>query len=240
MEPMTYVNIGVDIGQRVDYTAVSVAEAGARPTGCTVKAWVPDPFGVADAWADEPEQETLWLIRHLERLPLGTSYPDVAKRIAQIIANLGKRHAEQSKNELDPPTLRLRLLVDQTGVGAPVLDLIRAALRDSACTITGVTFACGDRYERGGREARLGKAFLVSHLQALLQTGRIQLPRASREAQSMREELLNYQIKVDPDGMAKFGAFSTGAHDDLATALGLACLEDPRRYTARTAPSIYV
>ena len=37
--------------------------------------------------------------------------------------------------------------------------------------------------------------------------------------------MLDYEIKVDPDGDAKFGAFRVGSHDDLVTALGLAVLE---------------
>ena len=40
------------------------------------------------------------------------------------------------------------------------------------------------------------------------------------------EELLNYEIRINDNANAQFGAFRVGAHDDLATALGLACCED--------------
>jgi hypothetical protein len=38
--------------------------------------------------------------------------------------------------------------------------------------------------------------------------------------------LLNYEIRVNENASAQFGAFKVGSHDDLATALGLACWEE--------------
>jgi hypothetical protein len=39
----------------------------------------------------------------------------------------------------------------------------------------------------------------------------------------MIEELLNYEIHVSEEGRDQYGAFKIGSHDDLVTALGLAC-----------------
>lgn len=96
-----------------------------------------------------------------------------------------------------------------------------------------VTFAYGDRYDR--RAGRVGKAYLVSRLQALLQTGRIKLPRTP-EAERLAEELMDYEIRVEKDGGDRSGAFRVGAHDDVVTALGLAELEEPSR--VHTMPAI--
>jgi hypothetical protein len=71
----------------------------------------------------------------------------------------------------------------------------------------------------------LGKAYLVSRLQALLQCGRLHLPR-TREAEVLTEELLDYEIRVDENANDKYGAFKVGVHDDLVTALGLAVQVD--------------
>jgi hypothetical protein len=49
------------------------------------------------------------------------------------------------------------------------------------------------------------------------------------EAAAMREELLDYEIKVSEDANERYGAFKVGAHDDLVTALGLAVQEGPDR-----------
>ena len=59
-----------------------------------------------------------YLVRHLERLPLGTPYPDVASRVSGVVAKLDERAAARVH-----PTIYL----EATGVGQPVVDLLRAA-----------------------------------------------------------------------------------------------------------------
>jgi len=65
---MTLVVIGVDIGQKRDPTAICVAEVDRRAAG--------------------GRTETHFLIRHLERLALGTQYPKVADRVAGITSRV--------------------------------------------------------------------------------------------------------------------------------------------------------
>ena len=112
--------------------------------------------------------------------------------------------------------------VDATGVGKPVVDL----LRDAGLNVKEVYLNGTDQAITGERrELRLGKSLMVSRLQVLLQTGRIHLP-STPEAGLLIQELLNYEIRVNDNANAQFGAFRIGAHDDLATALGLACWEE--------------
>src|SRR5678816_316985 len=50
-------------------------------------------------------------LRHLERLPLGTPYPDVVARVRNMVRS--------------PDMLgRCQLMVDATGVGPPVVDTV--------------------------------------------------------------------------------------------------------------------
>jgi len=49
----------------------------------------------------------------------------------------------------------------------------------------------------------------------------------------MVRELQDYEIRIDPNANEQYGAFSTGAHDDLVTALGLATLEPPAQPNVR-------
>ena len=86
--------IGVDIGQKQDPTAIAVAEAERREIS-------------------RERSDTHYLIRHLDRLPLGTAYPKVAQHVARV--------ADQARQRTgDTPTI----YVDATGVGQPVLELI--------------------------------------------------------------------------------------------------------------------
>ena len=192
------VTMGVDIGQKRDPTAICVAEEDTRK--------------VEQRTADH------FLIRHLERLPLGTLYPRVAERISQVASGV-LRHSGCY------PTL----YVDATGVGAPIVDLLWEESSDLA-EIVAVYFTHGDKrteeLREGELQVKLGKAYLVSRLQALLQTGRLHLPR-TREAEALAQELLDYEIRVDENANDRYGAFRVGTHDDLVTALGLATQKAP-------------
>jgi hypothetical protein len=151
-----------------------------------------------------------FVARHVERMPLGTPYPAVVDRLVVIHWKLVADH-EQAP-----------IWVDATGLGAPVVDL----LREARLPVTPVYLTGTDKAVREGSELHLGKAVLVSRLQVLLQSGQIHLPKTA-EAQALIDELLSYEIRVTDAGHAQFGAFKTGAHDDLVTALGLAVWQPP-------------
>ena len=74
-------------------------------------------------------------VRHLERVPLGTPYPGVVERVREIT-----RHGELAG--------RCALAVDGTGVGAPVVDMLRAARL--GCEISAVTITGGERQHQNG------------------------------------------------------------------------------------------
>jgi hypothetical protein len=104
-----------------------------------------------------------------------------------------------------------------------VVDLLQERLED--VEPVPVYFTHGDRRtektEEGRRTVTLGKAWLTSRLQGLLQSGRLHLPK-TRETQELAKELLEFDIRVDENANERYGAFRVGTHDDLVTALGLA------------------
>ncbi len=219
---MESVTIGADIGQKVDPTAIAVCEALRRETGRMLRG----PGYGDGSFEHRPETEFAFEARHLERLPLGTDYPAVAARLAEVARGVLARAAEGGR----PRPAKVRLVVDATGVGAPVVDIVRQAIKGTPVVLSAATFTHGDRLDGhvGAREIRVGKAYLVSRLQALLQTDRLALPPNHPEAAALARELMDYEIKVDEDANDTYGAFKIGSHDDLVTALGLAVLEDPR------------
>lgn len=229
------VHIGVDVGQKQDPTAIVIAELSERPSGRLrhIQAHT-DSAGYHQGYS-EPIMETVYTVRMMQRLALGTVYPDVAARVAEIAcsAHLFGRD-------------RL-LLIDETGVGLPVYELIAAEVDArpqgrERVRMRPVMFTYGDRYERyrhGEAGSRLGKAYLVSRLQALLQTDRIHIPEEHPEAPAMLTEIKNYEIRVDQNAHDTYGAFKVGTHDDLVTALGLAVLDDPRDYRITLGPRMF-
>ncbi len=89
---------GVDLGQARDYTAIVVLERFEELTGEAAKG----------QWLKQVRYE----ISHLERPSLGTPYPAIIGRLKELIAGL-------------PDYERLKIVVDRTGVGRPVVDLMR-------------------------------------------------------------------------------------------------------------------
>lgn len=233
---MGIVTIGIDIGKKRDPTAIAVCEKEDRPSGriqtITRTVYhhknyrtigdhglitrVLDPHDEGEEVECKAEiMEAHFLVRHLERLPLQTPYPKVVKRIEEITFKI----KEMEKEPL--------IYVDSTGVGQPVIDMMEAS--NIKGIIYAVYFTHGDRLSVQGYQFTLGKAYLVSRLQALLQSGRVHLPN-TQESENLARELLDYEIHVDEKANDTYGAFKVGSHDDLVTALGLAVFYEPRRW----------
>ncbi len=216
------IQIGVDIGQRRDSTAIVVAER--------VEIGRTQDFAWGRALPAKAGQ-VQFEVRYMERLPLGTPYPDVARRLAEIVGRLPRTVA------YPPPDPRLAALyqdlprrrsvtvcVDATGVGQPVVDVIVEAGID----VTPVYITAGRQVTETHGELHLAKEQMVSYLQVLVQQRRILLP-DTPEANAMVRELLDFEIRVTEHANAQFEA-RTGSHDDYVTALALATWDvDSRR-----------
>jgi len=143
-------------------------------------------------------------VRHLERLPIGTDYTRQVERIRELVA-------------LKPGS---ELVVDQTGVGRAVIDIMREkGLKPRAVTITG-----GDHVARDetSREYRVPKRDLVTAMQLSLQTQRLKVAKSLRDAQRWADELLAFQVEITASGHDRYGNDATLAgHDDLVIATAL-------------------
>lgn len=157
--------------------------------------------------ADKDLHEVRWM----ERLPLGTSYPGVVDRVIAVHAGAAARQPLEQRSP--------ELLLDATGLGQPVVDLVR----QRKVKVTPVYLTGGDSATKVGDAWRIAKSALVSRLQVLFQDERVRFGSRDPLAEAMVDELLNFEIKVSEGGQDTYGAFKTGAHDDLVVALGLAC-----------------
>lgn len=218
--PRRHVRIGIDLGTLVDHTAIGVVE-------------IVDTQELEEEHivrlTRQPDQRR-YTMRYLRRLPLNTAYPDIAVRIADIVVAL-RRTA---------PDATPHLYVDATGVGWPVAQIVVDELKRrhvrshfTFCTLaTGDGWADGIRKDTGGtrRTLRIGKGWLVSNLQALLQTRRLDLAgdnEANVEVDAFQAELRDFHVTTRPRS-DQYGAVS-GKHDDLVIAAALAVAERPPR-----------
>jgi hypothetical protein len=151
------------------------------------------------------------VVRYLERAPLGTKYPAVVEHVKGLVQSQLLRQ-------------RCAVIADATGVGAPVVDLLRAARM--GCDVTAVTITGGAR-ESGSAEGpqaevRVPKRDLIAGLQLLLESGELRIAARLRHAGTLVKELLDVRVKGDLRGRLRIGADGSGEHDDLVIALALA------------------
>ncbi len=217
--------VGVDLGQAADYTALAVVERRDVGTGEWIDhgpryrmAPVLNAFGYGSGEHHYHEIGRITYektvahldVRHLERLPLGTSYPAVVDRVRAVMA--------------EPTLAGAELVVDATGVGRPVVDMLRAA----GLYLTAVTITGGATVSENGWSTHVPKRDLVSELQIGLQTGRLKIAQALPEAATLVRELLAFKVKITDNAHDTYGAWREGSHDDLVLALALAAWKAER------------
>ncbi len=145
--------------------------------------------------------------RHLERIELGTSYPLVVQRVATIANH---------------PSIvdRSTLVIDQTGVGRPVVDMLRD-LRLKA-QLVAVTIHGGDQVIHESGYWHVPKRDLVSSVQVALQTLRLRIAPTLPAAETLTSELEAFQVKLSAAGHDTYGAWREGTHDDLVLSVAVA------------------
>jgi len=144
----------------------------------------------------------IFQVGHLERVPLGTSYPDIVAYVGRLLRKL-PGHSE--------------LVIDCTGVGRPIFEMFRY----SGIHPIGVVITAGNSETRDGMVCSVPKLTLVSRLQALLQERRLKILRELDEAETLAHELEDFQYEHTAAGHLTFNA-RCGKHDDLVLALAIA------------------
>jgi hypothetical protein len=165
--------VGADIGQARDPTALAVIEAVAEEIQ----------------------------VRHLERLPLATPYPDVVGHIVEMVQKLSGAE----------------LVVDATGVGRPLVDQLRTA----GISPIAVTITAGKAVTFEDSFWHVPKLVLVRALVVPFEGDRLRIATRLSHATALRDELQAFTRKVTGAGRGVYGA-TAGAHDDLVIAVALA------------------
>ncbi len=196
---MAHCYLGLDLGKRRDPSAVAIVERE-EPA-----------FHRLDYVAYLRGQEKLeakFAVRHLERVPLHTSYVLVAEKVRQMVRT---------------PELRGRctVVVDAGGVGEAVLDLLRDGRMD--CPVVPVMITGGTRVRCESGVWNVPKRDLIAALQVLLEQKRLTIAADLPGAKALVDEMMSMRARVTPAGNEQMGAWKAGTHDDLALAVAMAC-----------------
>ena len=182
--------VGVDIGQRRDYSAVAVLD------------WVEETDGTRNPATYEFVRRKVIRLRHAERVRIGTPFAGVVDRVADIVS--------------DPRLQGCSLVVDATGVGAPVIELLRAA--QLPCRLLPVQITGGLEESSDGTCYRVPKRDLVTGLQVLFDRWPVDIASGPPGVHALVAELETFKAKRSGSGNLRY----EGDKDDLTMALALA------------------
>jgi hypothetical protein len=150
-------------------------------------------------------------VKYLHRWPLGTAYPAIVSDVDAIMKTL--------PDEAD----QLMLAIDQTGVGAPVVDLFRQAPHDYSLRAVHITG--GSAVSHDGGITYVPKRDLVGAVAVALQKRALKVDPGLKHADTLRDELLNFKVTFTASGHDSYGAgadWRSGNHDDLVLGLAIA------------------
>src|SRR5215212_7205427 len=172
-------------------------------------------------------------LRHLERYPLRTPYNQIADNVAALV-----------RDPVLAQKRRPELIVDETGVGVAVTDMLRERkLRIRPVTITGGDVARAGTIKERGKSYRVPKRDIVGALEVPFHNGTLKVAGDLELWPTLRQELLTFRRKVSlATGHDSYEHWRESDHDDLVLACALACwwarrvanMPTPR---ARPAPS---
>jgi hypothetical protein len=188
--------VGLDLGQAHDPSAIAVADR------------VTTTLDEIDGATRERLREVRYELRFLERVKLDTPYPAVVDRVSAVAERLGGRPD---------------LVVDGTGVGRPVVDLLRAAQnRGRAFRLVPVMITSGARVTQSDGWWHVPKRDLVAGLVVGFQRGELRISAQLAHADALMHELVNFGSKLTAAGGETYGNAREAANDDLVLAVSLA------------------
>jgi hypothetical protein len=189
--------VGVDLGQQFDFTAISVIQ--------TREIWTTGD-NVPVEWKTRKEDRMVsynYYLRFLERFQ--AKYPDTVQRVLKIVRKL----------EDDQGTA---LVVDATGVGLPVVEMMREErLHPIPIIITG-----GNTVTEADGGFHLPKRHMISTLQGLFESGRLKISKGINHLEELLDEISNFRVKITKAGNDTYEAWRETDHDDMVMSVAMA------------------
>ncbi len=147
---------------------------------------------------------------HLERMR-SIPYPEQVQRVVEIVGS---------------PKLagrRKTLIVDRTGVGVPVVDMVRVSAIRSMAKVVGILIHGGNAVSEDDNGYGVPKRDLVGVLQVLFQSQRFRVASRIPDSELLVRELLNFKVKISISAHDSYEALREGDHDDLVLSAAIAC-----------------
>ena len=200
--------VGLDLGQRRDHTAIAVLEQKTFVTNLR------DPVNFATLAFCRLR------LRHVEKIPLRTSYTDAIERVLEIVAAINEK---PFFSQSDRFTTAVTLAIDATGVGQAIFDVIRKEqrrARGSRAQLIGINITAGAKTGYSGGLHNIPKRDLITAFQLALENKDFQIAANLPNQRELIQELTRFERRLSTAGNETFEA--AHGHDDLVIALFLA------------------
>lgn len=203
--------VGVDLGQQADPTGIVVLERSVEEIvrygldGEPHRDYAPSDYNVVE----------------IARIPLGIPYPEQVRALVALVRDLRAENPDLGGQ----PYNGVQVVLDATGLGKPVADLLREELGRVGIrgNLAVVTFTGGLKTTRHGWRSHVPKGDLVSTLDLALQQERVKVAGELPLAKELLHELANLKRSLnEKTGRDTYGNLDPAVHDDLAMALAVA------------------
>ncbi|MBI4905014.1 MAG: hypothetical protein HY820_15360, partial [Acidobacteria bacterium] len=185
--------LGLDLGQANDHTALCILERAD-----VLISDRPDPVYF------KPQTERRYAIRHIEQLPLGKTYPIIARHVADVTRHPGLNGAKF-------------LAVDATGIGTPFTDMLRNEHYSARLVPVIITGGDNRSYDKATSTYHVPRNELLTSLLVALQKGILRISKELPLAGVLLQEMASLRYKEGRIETAR-----STQHDDLVFAAALA------------------
>lgn len=187
----THYIVGVSVGVMAQPTAIAVIEQESRQE------------------TDGGRETTAIRLRHLERMSMASSYPDLASKLRAIIEGLSEKEKARESD----------LLVDMTGTGKAIIEFFKNEDLDPTRVV--ITAGHGEQRDDTGIW-RIAKVELVGSLQVLFQTDKFKVASGLTLVDELKDELTNFRMKTQAMNGSDIESWREGKFDDLVFAVAIA------------------
>ncbi len=194
MSRHSHVIVGVSIGTGIEPTALAIVEQ------------------IIDSGGNWLAKTRALELRHLERLPAQTSYPDTVERVATLLSS-----AEIDEGETCGDA---GVVLDVSGAGRAILELFKRA--NIRFVTVGIVGADVREEEVEFNDWRLPKVELVGVLRVAYETKRLRMAKSLELVPDLLNELRSFKMRpprIDPNDPE---SWRENEFDDLIFAVGLA------------------
>ncbi|MEZ5355292.1 MAG: terminase family protein [Bryobacteraceae bacterium] len=202
--------VGVDVGQRQDFTAIAILEL---LTVFTEE---------VDRVTFERKTRSHFRLRHVDRVPLNTEFEAIVDYLVRLV----------SRQDLAE---RTNVVIDATGVGAPIYEMFRKRYPPVRESLRLVITGGNEAYKEHGKPHwTVPRRDLLYGVENLLRNRQLDIATSTPHSKTLIRELSLIERNFTDAGREVLASSCSAAHDDLVFALALAVWR-ARRHTAPTA-----